>query len=314
MNHFNFLALVLAAASSLAAAQRCSNEDGLAGLTGEAPARMAKLKMREFQKMKEIETLGIRAPPPPPVELFVHILASSERREDGWLSAAEVDHQVEIIKNAYTPVGITFNHNPATQRKWTNEPAYTGDGDFNPMKEALREGDYKTLNLYLRPITTQDNGGTCTNPWTQSWRTEDPLKRFLQDGCVVNQSTLDGSNHEWMNKGLTAVHEIGHWFGLFHPWEPNTATGNPCSANNLDDHVADTPKMGQRGNGICDKTQNSCNAGTEGDLRDPIENYMSWSSDECYASDGIPGFTEGQKQRMYYIYDSFRTNFTRPTV
>lgn len=40
------------------------------------------------------------------------------------------------------------------------------------------------------------------------------------------------------NKGRTATHEIGHYFGLNHPWGED---GSTCGAANNDDGVADTP-------------------------------------------------------------------------
>ena len=159
------------------------------------------------------------------------------------------------------------------------------------MKAALHQGDYRAMNLYIRNITYPDYGGTCTNPWRELSQTPDKARRLALDGCVVATFTVPGSDHRFMNQGKTAVHEIGHWFGLWHPWEHGGIRNglnppNPCWVGNPDDNVTDTPKMAEGAAGTCIETQDTCKAdpGT-----DPVHNYMSYSSDECMTE-----FTPGQ--------------------
>ncbi len=83
------------------------------------------------------------------------------------------------------------------------------------------------------------------------------------------------------NKGRTATHEIGHYFGLEHPWGDGTCSG--------DDGVADTPATDSpyfNCPSFPDNT-NMCAASTNGAM---FMNYMDYVDDACMAF-----FTSGQK-------------------
>ena len=82
--------------------------------------------------------------------------------------------------------------------------------------------------------------------------------------------------------GRTAVHEIGHYFNLSHPWGSGTPS---CDG---DDGVADTPVSSKNFLNECPNTpQASC-----GTL-DMYTNYMYYTDDACLAQ-----FTPGQKLRI----------------
>jgi PKD repeat protein len=113
--------------------------------------------------------------------------------------------------------------------------------------------------------------------------------------------------------GRTATHEVGHCFGLFHPFQ----SGCGFSCVNSGDFVCDTPPTSASTFG-CDYTNNTCSndaTGTSGqnpnpyttNVADQLENYMSY--DDCQSL-----FTEGQKTRMqgsfgvYSFLNNLRSN------
>lgn len=73
--------------------------------------------------------------------------------------------------------------------------------------------------------------------------------------------------------GRSAVHEIGHYFGLRHIWGDST----DCV---VDDGISDTPFAADASQQTCDTTVNSC-VDSPVDFPDMIEDYMDYSDDRC---------------------------------
>ncbi len=94
------------------------------------------------------------------------------------------------------------------------------------------------------------------------------------------------------NKGRTATHEIGHYFGLDHPWGYGNCQPYP-NTTIYDDGVADTPATFDAYYGCPSfpSFDNDCGAADEnGDM---YMNYMDYVDDACMAF-----FTAGQKTVM----------------
>lgn len=88
------------------------------------------------------------------------------------------------------------------------------------------------------------------------------------------------------NGGRTATHEIGHYFGLLHPWGED---GSLCGTLDNDDGCADTPATNDPhfgGNAFPDNT-NTCVASANGAM---FMNFMDYVTDEEMAF-----FTNDQK-------------------
>ena len=100
-------------------------------------------------------------------------------------------------------------------------------------------------------------------------------------GSAIQSSPYDG--------GKTLVHEMGHYFNLFHPWGPGVGG---CDT---DDEVEDTPL--QEGPYFsCQPTSRfSCGS------TDIVTNFMDYAEDACLAM-----FTAGQKERMLASLQLFR--------
>lgn len=111
---------------------------------------------------------------------------------------------------------------------------------------------------------------------------------------VVIKYTAFGSIEEAKYDGRTLSHEVGHCFGLYHPFK--TASKNDCysACDTTGDEICDTPPTYVSYS--CD-TSNYCSNDTAGpsifseDVIDQTENFMSYN--ECQSM-----FTIGQKERM----------------
>lgn len=154
----------------------------------------------------------------------------------------------------------------------TNANWAKGEDEYG-MKTSLRNGDYKTLNLFYIPVFKYN--GQCHFP------TDDSSKRAI-DGCTMRTEVADN--------GQTTTHEIGHWFGLIHTFE--SYGGADCDAKN--DMIDDTPAM--INNWSCDTNDDSCPS-LPG--KDPVTNFMSYST--CRDR-----FTAGQKARAHSMYQQYR--------
>lgn len=112
------------------------------------------------------------------------------------------------------------------------------------------------------------------------------------DGVVIDYKAFGttGTLLSQYNLGRTTTHEIGHWFGLSHPW--GNYNSYDCSQT---DYCEDTPTCG---NGF-ESSYPSCSnipTGLSAVVCTPprmIQNYMDYSDDAC-----MNLFTQDQKSRM----------------
>ena len=113
------------------------------------------------------------------------------------------------------------------------------------MKKALRRGGYGALNIYFQSNLTSDPGspggsvllGYCTLPTkiTYTWNGQTytyPASDYATDGCNVLAGSMPGSPNAVFgyDRGKTAVHEVGHWFGLLHTFQVSSGFSLPSSS------------------------------------------------------------------------------------
>lgn len=113
----------------------------------------------------------------------------------------------------------------------------------------------------------------------------DPVIDSL-DGVVVTPRALgaSGFSNRPYHLGRTLTHELGHFFGLLHPW----GEGGSCT---ISDYVDDTPAQSGPISG-CPSLVNQC--GTTPPSMVP--NYLNFTNDSC-----MNVFTIGQVERMHRV-------------
>jgi hypothetical protein len=198
---------------------------------------------------------------------------------DGPLQA-----QIALLNQIYAPMRLEFrladvgrHLNPRWYKVGISTPEEAS------MKAELGRNTTSSLNFYTADLP---DGllGWATFPW-YLWAYP------VMDGVVINQASLPGSNFAPFNLGMTAVHEIGHWCGLFHTFEGG------CQEPG--DEIADTAYEEHSAAGCPLRQLSSC----PGETRfNPVQNYMDYSDDDC-----MKEFTPLQVQRAkdmvgYYRY------------
>ena len=219
------------------------------------------------------------------IPIVFHVITNGT---SGNVSDQILVNQVAFLNSAYSgaPGGANTQFRFAIQSidRTVNAAWYTAayhSPEEYAMKEALHVGDAMTLNFY----TTNSPWNWSAFPWVYS-------SAPLHDGVVVRHESLTGSGNQYFGTGDIAVHEVGHWLGLYHTFQ------GECSATN--DMVADTPAMKSGGAQSCPAPRDTCK-GKNYPGNDPLNNYMTGMVDSCATE-----FTAGQSARMNTMWATYR--------
>lgn len=222
-----------------------------------------------------------------------NIIYTNETREGGYIPDKDVVAQIATLNADYSGTGISWvliNTTRTLNPTWFVD-AFPGSPAEQEMKGTLGVVSPTTLNVYTMTFNkTTHSLGTASIP---SKYYSDPRS----DGVMIRHSTVTNGTRKNFDMGRTLTHEVGHWLGLFHPFEGG------CD-NGVGDNVADTPPQRSASEG-CPVGRDSC----EGDGPDLINNFMDYSYDACMSS-----FTPGQAARMLESARAFRTPSTRNTL
>jgi hypothetical protein len=218
------------------------------------------------------------------VDTWVHVVNQGAGLANGDIPQSQIDAQIAAMNAQFNtgPIRSRFQFVLAGVTRTTNAAWFNaGSGSANEvaMKNALRQGNAKTLNIY----TTNGGGllGWATFPWNYAGNPS-------YDGVVILYSSVPGGSAAPYNEGDTATHEVGHWLGLFHTFQGG------CTPPG--DSVDDTPYEASPAFG-CPVGRDTC--GQAG--QDPIRNYMDYTDDSC-----MNEFTYLQNARMYTSWDTWR--------
>ena len=181
------------------------------------------------------------------IDTYFHIIsdtASASPSTPNYVTDAMITGQFNTITMAYTNASISYRYMGVTR---TVNNTWASNGNDLAMKTALRQGTYSSLNIYFQSELQAAPGtpgvpagsvllGYCSLP-SAGITPKTPESVYALDGCNILSSTMPGGTFRQYNEGGTAVHEVGHWNGLLHPFQ-----GNTCEKYDYGDYVADTPQ------------------------------------------------------------------------
>ena len=233
------------------------------------------------------------------VNVYFHVIMDSQGNGDA--TDAELQAQIDHMNTAFagqqqrdpafkisaqSTGDVPYRFRLAGIERVVNDTWY-GLGDLFGMQSSLRRGGAADLNVYTLDLLNATGGvlGFATFPF---WYQADPLS----DGVVMDTEGLAGGTIPGYSEGDLLVHEVGHWVGLYHPFQG--------SCFRPGDAVADTPSQAYPfwGTPAFGPYPDTCTIlakwlpQTASPGRDPIENFMNYSDDIV-----LYQFTPGQAVR-----------------
>lgn len=221
------------------------------------------------------------------IPVHFHVISSGPGVLNGDLPESTLNEQINVLNRAYASTSFRFTKASVTRHnnaKWFSMSP--GSSAESEAKKSLRRGARGELNFY----TARPGGGLlgwATFPW-------DLKQSLLMDGVVMLDSSLPGvenNPNNPYNLGMTAVHEVGHWLGLYHTFQGG------CSSTG--DSVSDTPAERSPAYG-CPTGRDTCTSARYPG-KDPITNYMDYSDDAC-----MNQFSAGQRTRTASMWTQYR--------
>lgn len=251
-----------------------------------APALGRAFQQSETRERAEI--LGDSTPSPPlEINIVLHVLSGPGAYGD--VSDEVIAEQLSVLNEAFRTT--RFHFNLADIRRYPNSPYFSG-GCFpttemgQQMKRELAIAPEHFVNVYSCRLALPYivGYGSLPNEYPES----DP-----RHGIVIDFGTFPGSAPP-LSLGHTLVHELGHYFGLLHPFQGGCADPG--------DDVSDTPAEAVPAFG-CMVGRDSCPA----DGLDAVDNFMDYSDDTC-----TDNFSPLQSARMQALTAAYRPHLGEP--
>ena len=163
------------------------------------------------------------------INVYMHIITNNDRSL-GNLSDTIIDDQLQVLNDAFNSNGFYFQEASRDYSPNSNWFSMSRSASSEiDAKQALRRGTGADLNFYTADLGDNLLGwATFPSSYTANFA--------YDDGVVSHYSTLPGSGGGSYGLGDTAVHEVGHWLGLYHTFQGGCYGG---------DEVADTPAVAE---------------------------------------------------------------------
>ncbi len=222
------------------------------------------------------------------------------------ISKAQIEDQIRIINEDFQ----RLNADASSTRAIFQSRAASFDLEFKLARIApngsCTEGitrTYDPVNMYDNRESGIEEAKSAVAPWDRNkylniWIVKEilssgtgtilgyaqfPGRLASTDGIVMIHNRVGTiGTARFSDKGRTLTHEIGHWLGLYHPFQGG------CFG--FGDGVEDTPPVAEPSYGCtAGQNPNTCTNDTEIDM---VENYMDYANGGC-----MNAFTDGQRAR-----------------
>ncbi|KAG8747820.1 hypothetical protein FRC10_011265 [Ceratobasidium sp. 414] len=277
------LALGLGTVSTVSAQRKCGSELSAEKIAAAEAHFSANKVEASALEVEEAKTSGKKTV----LNVYWHVISAGKSAKQGNVPDSQIEANIAQTNKDYSKTGISLKLVKTTRTVnslwFVNATAGTPEQDA--MKKALRKGGPADVNVY----TVGFEGGPTPDLLGYATFPKDYADAPKDDGVVIKFSTLPGGSAVPYNQGKTFTHELGHWLGLYHPFQ-----GDSCDGPG--DYVNDTPPELSAASG-CEYGRDTCPGGG----KDPIHNFMDYSDDSC-----LNQFTNGQVKRLKYQIRTYR--------
>lgn len=258
----------------------------------------------------------------PVVVHVIHLVADASPGIGTNIRDSQVDSQMLALNRAFAnyggtsintgiqfclatkkPDGSSFN---GITRTGSNK-SITRRQQLDSLIKLIQYPTDRYINIYV--VSTildsagNDNGilGYASYPYSTSRKKDALVIRHDWFGIYNGGSPLSA-----LADGKVLVHEMGHYLGLYHPFEGGCSGLTSTDCHTSGDLCCDVPAVSGQ-NTSC-STQNTCTeTPSSRDLFDQKENYMDYTNPSCKNK-----FTPDQANIMYSVLENTRSSLWDP--